>query len=146
MSDSLSSVWGHSVNFANFLLQNFLSILRFFKGLLIPHFSFDFNQTFCKYVCHEGIKAVTFLVICQRWKFGTRGPMYCICKVLFIPDSLSWGWWSFGALSFLILRFSKGSCCHTFHFISTKLYCKYVGHEGIWVTFLAICQKLKMYI
>ncbi len=30
-----------------------------------------------------------------------------------------------------MLRFSKGYCCHSFHSISNKLYCKYVGHEGL---------------
>ena len=63
-------------------------------------------------------------------KFGTRIPMYCICRVFFMSDSLISVWASFGTFAkYPMLKFSKGYCSHGFHSISTELYCKYVGHD-----------------
>ena len=58
MSDSLSSVWGHSVHFICF------QMLRF-KRLPLPQFSSSFNQFYAKYGNHVGIQVITFLMICQ---------------------------------------------------------------------------------
>ena len=79
-------------------------------------------------------------------KFGTQGTTVDLCRVLFMPESLSLVWGHLvHFVKFAMLRFSKGYCCHSFHSISGKLYCKYVGHEGIQaVTVLAICQNLKI--
>ncbi len=65
-------------------------------------------------------------------KFGTRGTTVHIGRVLLMPDSLSLVWGhSVHFAKFPLLRFSKGYCSPSFHSISTKFYCKYVGHEGI---------------
>ena len=63
-------------------------------------------------------------------KFGTHSPMNCICRVLFMTDSLSSLWGHSVYLARLPMwRFSKGYCSHSFHPFSTKLYGKY-GHQG----------------
>ena len=55
-----------------------------------------------------------------------------ICRELLMPDSLNLlSGHSEHFAKFPILRFSKLSSSPNFHPISTKLYCKYVGHEGI---------------
>ena len=81
------------------------------------------------------------------WKFGTRSPRNSIRRVLFGSGHLSsvWGH-SVHFAKFPVLRFSKGHCCYTFHPISTKLYWKH-GNKGKIqdITFLAICQILKVY-
>ena len=64
--------------------------------------------------------------------FETLGPMYCICGVHFVSDSVSsvWGH-SVHFAKFLMLGLSKGYYSHNFHPISTKLYGKYGNHAGI---------------
>ena len=55
MSDSLSSVWGHSV----------ISDLKIFKRLLLPQFSTNFIQTLQK-ACDRGDIQVTYFF----WQFA----------------------------------------------------------------------------
>ena len=66
-------------------------------------------------------------------------------RVLLMPDSLSLFWGhSVDLAKFLMLRFSKGYCSPSFHSISAKFYCKYVGHDGIQaVTVFGDVPKLK---
>ena len=53
-------------------------------------------------------------------------------RVLLMSDFLILVWGhSVHFAKFPMLRFSKGYCSPSFHSISTKFYCKYVGHEGI---------------
>ncbi len=83
----------------------------------------------------------------NRWKFGTRGIRNSMCRVLFGSGHLSsvWGH-SVHFVIFRMLRFSKGFYCPSFHRISTKLYGKHGNQEKIQaITFLAICQILKVY-
>ena len=48
-----------------------------------------------------------------------------------MPDSLSLVWrHSVHFAKFPMLRFLKGYCSPRFQSISTKFYCKYVGHKG----------------
>ncbi len=63
--------------------------------------------------------------------FVTLGPKNCLCRVLFVSDSLSlvWGHWVHLIAEFTMLRFSKGYCSPSFHSVSTKLYIKY-GKAG----------------
>ena len=66
----------------------------------------------------------------KRMMFGTRGPMFSICRVLFLSDSLSSVWdHSEHFAKFSMLRFSKAYCSHNVHPISTKIYGKY-GNGG----------------
>ncbi len=78
-------------------------------------------------------------------QFGTRGTTVHISRVLLMPDSLSLVWdHSVHFTKFPLLRFSKGYCSRSFHSISTKFYCEYVGHEGIQgVTVFGDVPKLK---
>ncbi len=65
-------------------------------------------------------------------KIGTRRTTVHIGRVLLMPDSWSLVWGhSMHFAKFPRLRFSKGYCSPSFHSISTKFYCNYVGHEGI---------------
>ncbi len=79
--------------------------------------------------------------------WGTRIDMYCICEVLFMPDSLSSVWvHSVHFAKFPMLRFSKGCSSHSFCPISAKLYGKNMVIKGEYrlVNLLAICQTLKI--
>ncbi len=81
-------------------------------------------------------------------KFGSRGPVYCMCRELFMSHSLSsvWGH-SVHYAKCSMLRFSNGYCSHSFHSISTK-------PEKVWnsgkyspmhVLFQVICQILSIW-
>ena len=83
----------------------------------------------------------------NRWKFGPRSPMCCICslRVLFVSDFFSeFSLGSFSALCKISdINFSKGYCTPLFHLISTKLYGKHGNRGRIRaVTLSGICQKL----
>ncbi len=61
------------------------------------------------------------------WKFGSRSPRNSMWRVLFRSGHLSSVWGHsvhFG--KFLMLRFSKGHCSHSFHSISTKPYRQHI--------------------
>ena len=81
------------------------------------------------------------------WQVGNRGLMYCMCRVLFMSDSLSSVWChSVHRAKFLMLGTSKDFSSHSFHSISTKLYGKYGNQWGVQATaLLAICQKLQIW-
>ena len=64
-------------------------------------------------------------------KFGTRGPMYYICRVLFTSDFL----FQFEVISvqcdkFPMLRFSKGYCSHSLHYQTLLRVCWSWGNIG----------------
>ena len=65
-----------------------------------------------------------------------------------MADSLSLVWGrSVHFAKFPMLRFLKGYCSPSFHSISTKQYCKYVGHEGIQaVTLFGDLLKFKNFV
>ncbi len=68
----------------------------------------------------------------KRTKIWYRGTTVHACRVLLMPNSLSLLWDHLVHFAKIpMLRFSKGYCSGSFHSISTKLYSKYVGHEGI---------------
>ncbi len=79
-----------------------------------------------------GISQKRMIVEQNGREFGTRCTTVYICRVLLMPDSLSLVWGhSVHFAKFPMLRFSEGYISPSFHSISTKFYCKYVGHEGI---------------
>ncbi len=66
VSDSLRSIWGHSVQFTKFLI-------KFSKGYTAPSFCPVSNKRDRKYVLlRRKYRLLLFLVICQIWKvYGT---------------------------------------------------------------------------
>ena len=61
ISESVSSVWGHSVHFANFSY-----FVKIFEKLVLRQLSSNFNQTILWKVQYSwGIHAITFLAVCQ---------------------------------------------------------------------------------
>ena len=84
----------------------------------------------------------------KRTKFWDSGTTVHIGRVVLMPDSLSLVWGhSVHFAKFPMLRYSKGCCSHSFHSIATKLYCKYVGQEGIQaVTFFRDLPNFKNFM
>ncbi len=92
----------------------------------------NFNMGVNGKILKCGISWKRLIVERNGWKFGTRGTTVNIYKVHLMPDSLSLVWGhSMHLAKFHMLKFSKGYCSYSFNSISTKLYCKYVGHDGI---------------
>ncbi len=76
-----------------------------------------------------GISQKRLIVERNGQKFGNRGTTVYICRVLFMPDSLSLVWGhSVHFAKFPIPWFSKHYSFHSFLQISTKLRTKYHNH------------------
>ena len=84
------------------------------------------------------------------WKFGTRGPRICTCRVLLMSDSLtSVGviWYTFIA-KFPMLRFFNATALPVF--VQFPTHCAESMKLSLWnchrlLLFLTICQSLKVY-
>ena len=71
------------------------------------------------------------LKIWDSWFLGT---LYWYVEYFLCLIDFEFCLGSYTALSkFLMLKFSKGYCCHNFHPISTKLYGKFGNHGGMQV-------------
>ncbi len=93
-----------------------------------------------------GISQLRLMVERNGLLFGGRHTTVHMCRVLLMPDSLSLVWGhSVHFAKFPIPRFVKHYSFNNFHQISTKLHTKYHNLGLIQaMTFLAICQKLKI--
>ena len=92
-------------------------------------------------ICHSSIRVpinsgfsetAAWIQVKFQGKLPIRGPMQCICRLLFMSDSLSSiQGHSVHFAKFPMLIFSKGYCSHRFYPISTKLYGKHGNQVGI---------------
>ncbi len=81
---------------------------------------------------------------CGAGNFKTRAVVLCTAYAGYILCLIPCSDWvlSGALLQLPMFKFSKGCCSHSFHSISTKLYCQHFGHEGIYtISLLEICQN-----